>query len=44
MSRSKVKHTLKTLGAQTYQALSEAIESAFAEVSETNKGLVNYFV
>jgi len=33
---SKVKNTLKTLAARTYQALSEAIESAFAEVSETD--------
>jgi transposase len=33
---SKVKNTLKTLGARTYQALSEAIERAFAEVSETD--------
>lgn len=33
---SKVKNTLKTVGARTYQTLSEAIERAFSEVSETN--------
>lgn len=33
---SKVKNTLKTLGARTYQALSEATERAFAEVSQTD--------
>lgn len=33
---SKVKNTLRTLGARTYQALSESIDKAFADVSGTD--------
>lgn len=38
---SKVKSILKTLGARTYQALTEAIETAFGEASETD--IKNWF-
>ncbi|PSN07920.1 IS630 family transposase [filamentous cyanobacterium CCT1] len=38
---SKVKSILKTLGARSYQALSEAIETAFEQASETD--IKNWF-
>lgn len=39
---SKVKSILRTLGARTYEALSEAIEIAFAKVSEID--IQNWFI